>query len=85
MNSFTEDEIKIIVLDKLRKRGCWGRRYTPLDSLIRWLGKKIKRNGRRLTLSPLKWGRFSVFLPLRLHHTEFWAVSSQPLLWACSP
>ncbi|RLI42985.1 hypothetical protein DRO64_05845 [Candidatus Bathyarchaeota archaeon] len=48
MNSFTEDEIKIIVLDKLRKRGCWGGRYTPLDSLIRWLGKKIKRNGRRV-------------------------------------
>ena len=48
MNSFTEDEIKIIVLDKLRKRGCWGGRYIPLDSLVGWLGKKIKKNGRRV-------------------------------------
>ena len=38
----------MIVMDKLRKRGCWGGRYTPLDSLVRWLGKKIKKNGRRV-------------------------------------
>ena len=48
MNSFAENEIKIIVLDKLRRRGCWGGRYIPLDSLVGWLGKKIKKNGRRV-------------------------------------
>ena len=48
MNSFGENEIKIIVLDKLRRRGCWGGRYIPLDSLVGWLGKKIKKNGRRV-------------------------------------
>jgi len=48
LNSFAENEIKIIVLDKLRRRGCWGGRYIPLDSLVGWLGKKIKKNGRRV-------------------------------------
>ena len=48
MISSAEKEVKVIVLDKLKKRGCWGGRYTPLDSLIRWLGKKVKRNGRRV-------------------------------------
>jgi len=48
LNSFGENEIKIIVLDKLRRRGCWGGRYIPLDSLVGWLGKKIKKNGRRV-------------------------------------
>ncbi len=46
--SFAENHIKAIVMDKLRKRGCWGARYTPLDSLVRWLGMKVKRNGRRV-------------------------------------
>ncbi|KYH42634.1 MAG: hypothetical protein AYL33_001750 [Candidatus Bathyarchaeota archaeon B63] len=46
-----EDEIKIIILDKLRKRGCWGGRYTPLDSLVRWLGKRIRGNGRRVRVA----------------------------------
>ncbi len=48
MISSAEKEVKIIVLDKLRKRGCWGGRYAPLDSLMRWLGRKVKRNGRRV-------------------------------------
>ncbi|RLE59862.1 MAG: hypothetical protein DRN53_06685 [Thermoprotei archaeon] len=48
MDFLADEEIKAIVLDKLRKRGCWGRRYLPLNSLIRWLSKKVKRNGRRI-------------------------------------
>ncbi|HIE14124.1 TPA: hypothetical protein EYP70_02515 [Candidatus Bathyarchaeota archaeon] len=48
MISSAENEVKAIVLDKLRKRGCWGGRYTPLDSLVGWIGKKVKRNGRKV-------------------------------------
>lgn len=33
---------------KLRNRGCWGARYTALDTLVRWLSRRIKRNGRRV-------------------------------------
>ena len=46
--NLTEVRIKVIVLDKLRKRGCWGGRYTPLDTLIRWLSRRVKRDGRRV-------------------------------------
>jgi hypothetical protein len=48
MNFLAEKRVKAIILDKLRKRGCWGGRYTPLDSLVRWLSRKVKRNGRRV-------------------------------------
>lgn len=47
-SDFSDKEIKAIILGKLRNRGCWGARYTPLDTLIRWLGRKIKRNGKRV-------------------------------------
>jgi len=48
MSHLTEEQVKAIILDKLRKRGYWGGRYTPTDSLVRWLGKKVKENGRRV-------------------------------------
>ena len=44
----SEEGIKSIILSKLRNRGCWGARYTPLDNLMHWLRKKIKRNGKRV-------------------------------------
>ena len=40
--------VKAVVLDKLFKRGCWGGRYMPLDSLVRWLSRRVKRDGRRV-------------------------------------
>ena len=48
MSSLADRQVKAIVLDKLRKRGYWGGRYGSLDSLIHWLSKKVKRNGRRI-------------------------------------
>jgi len=44
----SDQQVKAVILGKLRNRGSWGARYTPLDSLVRWLGKKIKRNGKRI-------------------------------------
>lgn len=41
-------EVKIMILSKLKNRGCWGGRYTPLDTLVRWLSKKIRRDGKRI-------------------------------------
>ncbi|HID91269.1 TPA: hypothetical protein EYP44_04845 [Candidatus Bathyarchaeota archaeon] len=43
-----DEQIKAIVLDKLRKRGCWGGRYIALGSLVRWLSRRVKRDGRRV-------------------------------------
>jgi hypothetical protein len=44
----SDERIKAIVLIKLRNRGCWGARYTPLDSLMHWLSKRMKRDGKRV-------------------------------------
>lgn len=43
----SEEEIRAIILSKLKNRGCWGGRYIPLDSLVRWLSKRIK-DGKRV-------------------------------------
>ncbi len=44
----SDQQIKAAILGKLKNRGYWGARYTPLDSLVRWLSKKIRRNGKRI-------------------------------------
>jgi len=33
---------------KLMRKGCWGAKYLPLESLVHWLSKKIKKNGKRI-------------------------------------
>ena len=42
----SENEIRKLILRKLRNRGYWGARYTPLDTLVNWLSKKIEKNGK---------------------------------------
>lgn len=44
----TDVEIKADVMNKLFRRNCWGARYLPVDTLVNWLAKKVKGNGRRV-------------------------------------
>jgi len=44
----SDEDIKAIILSKVENRGCWGARYMPLDTLVRWLSRKIRRNGKRV-------------------------------------
>ncbi len=30
------------------RRNCWGARYLPADTLVRWLSRKVKRDGKRV-------------------------------------
>ena len=48
MSNYSDDEVKADILDRLMRRGCWGGRYLPLDSLVHWLSKKVKRDGKRV-------------------------------------
>ncbi len=41
-------ELKADIMYKLMRRGCWGGKYVPMDSLVRWLSKRVKKNGRRV-------------------------------------
>lgn len=48
MYELSDVEVKAAILSFLEKKGCWGTHYFPLDTLVRWLGRKVKRNGKRV-------------------------------------
>jgi len=50
MNSvnYSDNEIKADILNRLMRRDCWGGKYLPLDILVHWLSKKVRRNGKRV-------------------------------------
>lgn len=47
-SDLSDDQIKADVMNRLLRRNCWGAKYLPIDSLVNWVGKQIKRNGRRI-------------------------------------
>jgi len=48
LNDYSDEEIKADIMYKLMRKGCWGAKYLPLESLVRWLSKKIRKNGKRV-------------------------------------
>jgi len=44
----TDEEIKADLMYRLLRKHCWGAKYLPLDTLINWISKQIRRNGKRL-------------------------------------
>mgnify|MGYP006910675145 CR=1 FL=1 len=44
----TDAEIKADVMNRLLRKNCWGAKYLPLDTLVNWLAKRVKRNGKRV-------------------------------------
>lgn len=48
MSQLSDEEVKASILEFLMKKGRWGAHYYPLDTMIRWLGKKVMRNGKRV-------------------------------------
>ncbi|MFO7967388.1 MAG: hypothetical protein R6U44_07295 [Archaeoglobaceae archaeon] len=43
-----DEEIMADIMNKLLRRSCWGTKYLPLDTLVNWLSKKVKKNGKRV-------------------------------------
>jgi len=43
-----DNEVKADILHRLLRRGCWGARYFPVETLVRWMGRKIDRDGKRV-------------------------------------
>jgi len=48
MSQLTDAEVKATILSFLDKKGRWGAHYFPLSTLVKWLGRKVKRNGKRV-------------------------------------
>lgn len=44
----SDKQIKAAIIEFLIKKGRWGARYFPLETLVNWLGKKVRRNGKRV-------------------------------------
>ncbi len=42
------EEIKAEVCWRLRRRDCWGANYLPVDALVGWLGKQVKKDGKKV-------------------------------------
>ena len=47
----TMDEIKAEVCWRLKRRNCWGAKYLPVDTLVDWLGRLVKDNGKRVHMA----------------------------------
>lgn len=43
-----DEEIMADIMNKLFRRSCWGAKYLPSDTLVRWMSKKVKKNGKRV-------------------------------------
>jgi len=41
-------EIKVDIMNRLLRKHCWGAKYLPLDTLVNWLSKQMRRNGKRV-------------------------------------
>jgi hypothetical protein len=48
ISEITDEEVKADVMNRLLRKGCWGAKYLPLDSLVNWLARKVKSNGKRV-------------------------------------
>ncbi|MBS7623872.1 hypothetical protein KEJ39_09435 [Candidatus Bathyarchaeota archaeon] len=48
MSGIPDAEVKAAILSLLEKKGRWGAHYFPLDTMINWLGRKVKRDGKRV-------------------------------------
>lgn len=48
MTQITEEQVKASILEFLIKKRKWGSYYFPTDTLVNFLSRKIKRNGKRI-------------------------------------
>jgi len=48
ISEVTDEEIKVDIMNKLLRRGCWGAKYLPVDTLVNWFAKKVKKDGKRV-------------------------------------
>lgn len=44
----TDEEIKADIMNRLLRKSCWGAKYLPADTLVNWLAKKVKKDGKRV-------------------------------------
>lgn len=44
---YSENQLKAHVLEFLRRQERWGAHYFPVDTMVNWIGKGMKRDGKQ--------------------------------------
>ncbi|MBD3155721.1 MAG: hypothetical protein GF368_03630 [Candidatus Aenigmarchaeota archaeon] len=44
----TDEEIISTIFDKMARKRKWNASHIPMDTIVRWISNKIKRNGNRV-------------------------------------
>jgi len=44
----SDEEITADILNRLLRRNCWGAKYMPKETLVNWLARRVKQNGKRV-------------------------------------
>lgn len=46
-----DEQLKAAIMEFIQKKGRWGAHYYPIDTLINFLGRKIRKDGKRVKQS----------------------------------
>lgn len=44
----SDDQLKAVIMEFILKKGRWGAHYYSIDTMINFLGRKIRRDGKRV-------------------------------------
>ena len=44
----TDEQLRAAIMEFLLQKGRWGAHYFPIDTMINWIGRKVKKNGKRV-------------------------------------
>lgn len=44
----TDEQLRAAIMEFLKQKVRWGAHYFPIDTMVNWMGRKVKRNGKRV-------------------------------------
>ncbi|MBI4258829.1 MAG: hypothetical protein HY619_07725 [Thaumarchaeota archaeon] len=47
-SDLTDEDLKLAIVTFILKKGRWGAHDYPIDTMGNWIGKKVRRNGKRV-------------------------------------
>ncbi len=45
---YSDEELKALILNFIMRKGRWGERYFPIDTMSNWLGQVVQNNGKNV-------------------------------------
>lgn len=48
MIELADEQLRLAIMEFLAKKGRWGAHYYPIDTIVNWMGKKVRRDGKRV-------------------------------------